>query len=336
MGIGVRKKEYLCGRKLTIITMINRALIRTKTVQLVFSWQNNPQPDTALAIKQLNLSLNKTYELYHWMLLLSVEITKYAIKRIEFGLNKLRPTEEELNPNKRFINNKFYKQLLANKQLAEYARQNGLGWDDDNEIIKTMYDAILESDIYKEYMTATKASYEDDKMVWRKIYRKIFAESEALQSQLEDMDIYWNDDLDTVLSFIEKTIKHFTPESDENEELLPMFRDETDRDFAIELVTKTVENKAEYEKLIADTAKNWEIERIASMEMAILTVGIAEIANFPAIPVSVSINEYLEIAKSYSNGDKSKTFVNGVLDAVANKLKKEGKLIKVAVIKNNN
>jgi len=312
--------------------MINRALIRTKTVQLVYSWQNNPQPDVMLALKQQSLSLNKTYELYHWMLLLSIEVTKYAIKKIEAGLNKFRPTNEDVNPNKRFINNKFYKQLIANNQLIEYAKTNGIGWDDDTEFIKAIFDSIVASDVYKEYMEAKEATYEDDKMVWRKIYRKVLSSSDILQSQLEDMDIYWNDDLETVLSFIEKTIKHFTPESDETTELLPMYRDISDKEFASELLKKTIENREEYKKLIEETAKNWDTDRIAEMDMAILTVAIAEIVNFPAIPVSVSINEYIEISKSYST-DKSKNFINGVLDAITTKLKKDGKLLKVAVVK---
>lgn len=312
--------------------MINRALIRTKTVQLVFSWQNNPQPNIDLALKQQELSLTKTYELYHWLLLLSLEVTNYAIRRIEIGLNKMRPTPEERNPNKRFINNRFYKQLLANKQLAEFAKANDISWEGETEFVKTIYDAVVASDVYQEYMSAPEVSYDDDKMVWRKIYRKVFAESESLLSQLEDMDIYWNDDLDTVLSFIEKTIKHFTVESDENEPLLPMYRDESDMDYAQELLVKSLEHKDEYIKLIDDTAKNWDMERIAAMDMAILTVAIAEIAHFPAIPVNVTINEFIEIAKSYST-EKSKNFINGVLDAITNKLKKEGKILKVAIVK---
>lgn len=315
--------------------MINRALIRTKTVQLMYSWQSNPQPDTEQALKQQQLSIQKTFELYHWLLLLSIEITKYAIKRIEIGMNKLRPTAEESNPNKRFINNKLYKQLLGNIVLNDFAKENGIGWtDDDEDFIKEMYGIVINSDIYKEYMAAPEVTYEDEKMLWRKLYRKVLAQSPALENYLEDMDLYWNDDIETVLSFIEKTIKHFTPESDDTELLLPMYRDETDRDFAEDLIKKAVEHQDEYRQMVVETAKNWEQDRIATMDMVIMIVAIAEIVNFPAIPLNVSINEYLEIAKVYST-EKSKTFINGVLDAIAEKLKKSGKLLKVAIVKAN-
>lgn len=312
--------------------MINRTLIRTKTVQLMYSWQNNPQPDLQYSLKQQSLSLNKTYELYFWLLLLPIEITKYAVKRIEIGLNKLRPTAEEANPNKRFINNRLYKQLLRNKALAEYVESKKIGWDEDNEFIKAVYEEIVESDVYKEYMAAPSSNYEDDKMLWRKLYRKVLAVSENLESQLEDMDIYWNDDIETVLSFIEKTIKHFAEENGEEQELIPMYRDDTDRTFAEELLTAAVTDKEKYTKMVVDTAKNWNEDRIGTMEMAILIVALAEITTFPAIPLNVSLNEYIEITKFYCKDD-SKNFVNGVLDAIASRLKKEGKLLKVAVVK---
>ena len=312
--------------------MINRTLIRTKAVQLMYSWQNNQQPDLQFSLKQQNLSLNKTYELYFWLLLLPIEITKYAIKRIEVGLNKLRPTAEEANPNKRFINNRFYKQLLKNKTLADYIEKKKIGWEEDNEFIKTLYEEVIGSEIYKEYMAASSTTYDDDKMLWRKLYKKVLAVSENLESQLEDMDIYWNDDIETVMSFIDKTIKHFSEDSDENQELIPMYRDETDRTFAEELITAAVTDRDQYTKMVVETAKNWNEERIGTMEMAILIVALAEITTFPVIPLNVSLNEYIEITKYYCKDD-SKNFVNGVLDAIASRLKKEGKLLKVAVVK---
>ncbi|MBO6035332.1 MAG: transcription antitermination factor NusB, partial [Paludibacteraceae bacterium] len=289
-------------------------------------------PDLNYSLKQQSLSLNKTYELYFWLLLLPIEITKYGIKRIEIGLNKLRPTPEEAHPNKRFINNRLYKQLLQNKTLAEYVEKRKIGWEEDNELIKILYDNIVKSDIYAEYMAAPVSTYEADQMLWRRLYKKVISSSEDLASQLEDMDIYWNDDTETVLSFIDKTLKHFTEESDENQELIPMYRDDTDRTFAEDLLTAAVTEKETYTKMVVETAKNWNEERIGAMEMAILIVALAEITSFPAIPLSVSLNEYIEITKFYCKDD-SKNFVNGVLDAIAAKLKKDGKLLKVAVVK---
>ncbi len=315
--------------------MINRALIRTKIVQLTYAWQNNPQPNAEIAKKQLQTSLNKTYEVYFWLLLLTIDITQYAINRIEIGLNKLRPTAEDLNPNKRFINNKFYKQLLANKTLTDYVKATGLHWDSDSDFIKSLYEAVVASDDYKEYMAADKTSYDDDKMIWRKIYKKVLAESDLLYEQLEDMDIYWNDDIETVLSFIDKTIKHFSQDNNENQELLPMFHDDTDREYAFNLLECTLKGKDEYTKMITENAKNWDEDRMATMDVCTMVVAIAELVNFPLIPVNVTINEYMEISKLYSTS-KSYEFLNGILDTIASKLKKEGKLVKVAVIKKHN
>lgn len=315
--------------------MINRALIRTKIVQLMYSWQNNPQPNAELAKRQLQTSLNKTYEVYFWLLLLSLEITRYAINRIEIGLNKFRPTAEDLNPNKRFINNKFYKQLSVNKELAEYLKATGLHWDSDSDFIKTMYEAVIASEDYKEYMAAEQNTYDDDKMVWRKIYKKVLAESDLLYEQLEDMDIYWNDDIEIVLSFIDKTIKHFSQDNNENQALLPMFNDDTDREYAFSLLEYALKGKDEYFKMIASNAKNWDEDRMAAMDVCTMIVAIAELINFPLIPVNVTINEYMEISKLYSTS-KSYEFLNGILDTIATKLKKEGKLLKVAVVKKQN
>ncbi len=325
-----KKKHNFAATK--IITMINRALIRTKIVQLMYAWQSNPQIDATIAKKQLQTSLNKTYEVYFWLLLLTIDITEYATNRIEIGLNKLRPTAEEQNPNKRFINNKFYKQLSVNKELADYVHATGLRWDRDSDFIKSMYEAVIASDEYKEYMAAEHNTYDDDKMVWRKIYKKVLAESDLLYDQLEEMDIYWNDDIEIVLSFIDKTIKHFSQDNNENQELLPMFHDDTDREYAYALLDYAVMGKDEYTKMIAENAKNWDEDRMAAMDVCTMIVAIAELINFPLIPVNVTINEYMEISKLYSTS-KSYEFLNGILDTIASKLKKEGKLVKVAIVK---
>lgn len=311
--------------------MINRVLIRVKTVQLLYANLNNPSSSQVLAENELQTSLDKTYELYHWLLQLSVDITNYAVKRIEIGLNKMRPTPEESNPNRRFINNKFAKQLAKNKELAKYVSEHGISWEENNDLVKNLYELICRSDVYKEYMAAPSSDYENDKVFWRRIYKKILMPDKSLDAQIEEINLYWNDDSETVFSFIDKTIKHFCVENEENQPLLPMYRDESDKEFAIQLYKFAIENKDEYMKWIEDTAKNWEVERIAAMDIAIMQAAIAELTHFPTIPVNVTLNEYIEISKFYST-EKSCTFINGVLDSITNKLRKENKLLKVGAL----
>jgi N utilization substance protein B len=317
--------------------MINRILIRIKTIQLLFAYRINKEQLTGSkalsatsqkAEGELLESLNQTYELYHWILQLIIELHSYAIKRIEIGLNKLRPTDEERNPNKRFINNLFAKQLCSNKALAEFTKNNGISWSEETDLIKLLMNQITATDFYKEYMKDNTRSYENDKMLWRHIVRKVLIPSTILEERLEEMNLYWNDDFETVMSFVEKTIKRFEEEKGADQPLLEKFRDTEDIDYAKKLLKTAIYNQEEYETLIQQTAQNWESERIANMDMVIMQAAIAEINAFPTIPINVTLNEYIEISKYYST-EKSSNFINGILDKIVNNLRQEGKLIKV-------
>lgn len=317
--------------------MINRILIRIKTIQLLFAYRINKEQLTGSkalsatsqkAEGELLESLNQTYELYHWILQLIIELHSYAIKRIEIGLNKLRPTDEERNPNKRFINNLFAKQLCSNKALAEFNKNNGISWSEETDLIKLLMNQITATDFYKEYMKDNTRSYENDKMLWRHIVRKVLIPSTILEERLEEMNLYWNDDFETVMSFVEKTIKRFEEEKGADQPLLEKFRDTEDIDYAKQLLKTAIYNQEEYETLIQQTAQNWESERIANMDMVIMQAAIAEINAFPTIPINVTLNEYIEISKYYST-EKSSNFINGILDKIVNNLRQEGKLIKV-------
>lgn len=317
--------------------MINRILIRIKTIQLLFAYRINKEQLTSSkalsatsqkAEGELLESLNQTYELYHWILQLIIELHSYAIKRIEIGLNKLRPTDEERNPNKRFINNLFAKQLCSNKALAEFNKNKGISWSEETDLIKLLMNQITATDFYKEYMKDNTRSYENDKMLWRHIVRKVLIPSTILEERLEEMNLYWNDDFETVMSFVEKTIKRFEEEKGADQPLLEKFRDAEDIDYAKQLLKTAIYNQEEYETLIQQTAQNWESERIANMDMVIMQAAIAEINAFPTIPINVTLNEYIEISKYYST-EKSSNFINGILDKIVNNLRQEGKLIKV-------
>ena len=307
--------------------MINRVLIRLKVVQILYAYYQNEGKNLEAAEKELFYSLSKAYDLYHYLLLLMVEVTRFADRRIDNRRNKLRPTEEDLNPNTRFSDNAFMAQLAQNKQLEEYSNNQKRTWEEEGEFIKRLFAAIEESEAYQEYMSKDTLTYEDDRELWRKLYRTMIAQNEDIDEILEEQSLYWNDDKAIVDTFVLKTIKRFEPENGADQELLPEYRDEMDSEFARKLFRNAIVGAEPYRKMIAEHTKNWDMERIAFMDILIMQVALAEMFSFPSIPISVTLNEYVEIAKMYST-PKSGSFINGMLDTIVNKLKSEGKLNK--------
>ena len=279
------------------------------------------------AEKELFFRLSKAYDLYNYLLLLMVEVTKQANKRLNAAKNKLVPTKEELFPNTKFVENRFIAQLEVNKQLLEFSNNQKKTWENEADFVKTLCDKILESDIYKEYMASETSSYEEDRELWRKLYKNIIFNNIELDQVLEDQSLYWNDDKEIVDTFVLKTIKRFDEKNGAKQELLPEFKDEEDQDFARRLFRRTILNADYYRHLISENTKNWDLDRVAFMDVVIMQIALAEILSFPNIPVSVSLNEYVEIAKLYST-PKSGGFINGTLDGIVNSLKKENKLTK--------
>jgi N utilization substance protein B len=307
--------------------MINRVLIRLKIVQIVYAYYQNGGKNLDTAEKELFFSLSKAYDLYNYLLLLMVEVTKQANKRLNAAKNKLVPTKEELFPNTKFVENRFIAQLEVNKQLLEFSNNQKKTWENEADCVKTLCDKILESDIYKEYMASETSSYEEDRELWRKLYKNIIFNNIELDQVLEDQSLYWNDDKEIVDTFVLKTIKRFDEKNGAKQELLPEFKDEEDQDFARRLFRRTILNADYYRHLISENTKNWDLDRVAFMDVVIMQIALAEILSFPNIPVSVSLNEYVEIAKLYST-PKSGGFINGTLDGIVNSLKKENKLTK--------
>mgnify|MGYP000801551422 FL=1 len=307
--------------------MINRVLIRLKIVQIVYAYYQNGGKNLDTAEKELFFSLSKAYDLYNYLLLLMVEVTKQANKRLNAAKNKLVPTKEELFPNTKFVENLFIAQLEVNKQLLEFSNNQKKTWENEADFVKTLCDKILESDIYKEYMASSDNSYEYDRELWRKLYKTFVFNNIELDQVLEDQSLYWNDDKEIVDTFVLKTIKRFDEKNGAKQELLPEFKDEEDQDFARRLFRRTILNADYYRHLISENTKNWDLDRVAFMDVVIMQIALAEILSFPNIPVSVSLNEYVEIAKLYST-PKSGGFINGTLDGIVNSLKKENKLTK--------
>ncbi|MDK2837248.1 MAG: transcription antitermination protein NusB [Bacteroidota bacterium] len=302
--------------------MINRNLIRIRIVQIVYAWYQNSNNNLKNAEKELLQGFQKSYDLYFYLLLLMVKITDLYEERVEMKKNKFLPTEEDLNPNTHLIENKFIKQLRTNKTLNKYLSERPMSWDENETFVKNLLDTILGSEEYKNYTGNVSPTYADDKDFWRKIFKQYIYLNDELDDILEDESIYWNDDVETVETFVLKTIKQFSEQNGDNQPLLPMFKDEEDKQFALKLLNETILNEKKYRQLIEKHTQKWDFDRIAFMDMIIMQVAIAELYTCESIPTSVTLNEFIDIAKSYST-PKSGTFVNGILDAIANEAKKE-------------
>ena len=307
--------------------MINRVLIRLKVIQIVYAYYQNGGRNLEAAEKELFYSMSKAYDLYKYLLTLMIEVTQFADRRIDNRRHKLRPTEEDLNPNTRFIDNAFMAQLMQNVQLEEFRANQKRTWDDEGDFVKHLFERIEATKTYQEYMAKETLTYEDDRELWRKLYRSTIAQNEEIDEILEEQSLYWNDDKAIVDTFVLKTIKRFEPENGAEQELMPEYKDDEDKEFARKLLRTAIMGADAYRKLMENNAKNWDMERFAFMDILIMQVALAEIMAFPSIPTSVTLNEYVEIAKMYST-PKSGGFINGMLDGIVNQLKSENKLNK--------
>ncbi|NLX65669.1 MAG: transcription antitermination factor NusB [Bacteroidales bacterium] len=307
--------------------MINRNLIRIRVVQLVYAWYQNTNKDLLTAEKELLFGLQKSYDLYYFLLLLMVELTDSYQNRIETRRNRFLPTEEDLHPNTHLINNKFILQLRENKQFQKQLTQRPMSWESNESFIKNLLDTILSSDFYQEYIAISDPTYKEDQEFWRKTFKQLIYLNEELDDILEDECIYWNDDVEIVQTFVMKTIKRFSAENGDQQPLLPMFKDDKDREYALKLLHNSILDEKEYRHLIEKHTEKWDFDRIAFMDLIVMQVALSEIFTFESIPTNVSLNEYIEIAKSYST-PKSGTFVNGILDAIVQEIKEEKRIFK--------
>ena len=307
--------------------MINRVLIRLKIVQIIYAYYKNSGKTVKATEDEVFFSLSKAYDLYNYMLLLIVGITHYATDRISFLSMKIRPTESDRNPNLKFVNNRFAAQLESNEALAKFAEKSKLNWVDNSDLLRRLLDKIEESDIYKEYMASETSSYEEDKELWRKLYKAFIFDNEELDSLLEEQSLYWNDDKSIVDSFVLKTIKRFEEKNGAMQMLLPEYKDINDMEFARKLFRNAVNNADQYREMMSSCSKNWDMSRLAFMDVVIMQVALAEVMTFDDVPLSVTLNEYVEIAKHYSTV-KSGSFVNGMLDTITKKLRHENKIDK--------
>ena len=309
--------------------MINRVLIRTKVVQNLYSYMlTRPERTLSTALKDLNSCLDKTYELYHYLLRLPIELTHIQEIRLDEARNKYMPTPEELNPNMKFVNNRLVAALAANDGLQQFAQEHTVTWNDDPIFERLMLDKVLKSDLYGEYMTSQEDDMNADYILWQQLMKQVILPDPNMADAIEQRSLFWTeDDLDLLGQFVCKTFKRIG-EGDEDA-ILPMFKDEEDSEFGKELFQASVTLMPESNALIDDLVQQsrWDSDRIVLMDRIIMCTALAELQQFEKIPTSVTLNEYIELAKNFSTTGSGQ-FVNGILNNAVKQLRKEGKILK--------
>lgn len=307
--------------------MISRRLIRVKILQVLFAYYKGENDSLNNTEKELLHSIRKAYDLYHYLLLLPLELADYAESKIQIAKQKFIASHQDLNPNTRFIENRLIILIRENEALKSYVERYKISWGQHPEIIKNLYQKLTNSEYFKAYMEAPETSFNDDKQLVINILSRELEDFDDLYQYLEEQSIYWNDDLEFMLSMVVKTLRKFSDNQSTDTPLSPMYRSDDDEDYAKRLLRKVILNHSENVKLIEEYTKNWEVDRIASMDILIMELALTEIKEFPSIPIKVSFNEYIEIAKYYST-DQSSTFINGVLDKIINSLRKKNAFVK--------
>jgi N utilization substance protein B len=307
--------------------MISRRIIRTKVLQILYAHVSTADKPISVSENELHFSIQKTYDLYHLLLSLPVELADYAEKMI--GIRKMKnfPTAEELNPNLRFVSNRLVNKLRSNHDLSAYVQKNKVNWANSQELVKNIYQSMVESEVYRNYLDSKVDDFQNDKKFCEEFYAEVLLKSEFVFNEFEEQSIYWNDDLDFVVSMVIKTLKKFRDDSSINDHLSSLYKDEEDKEFTIKLFRKTLSKSDENRKTIETYTKNWDVDRVATMDILIMELALTELTEFPSVPIKVTLNEYIELAKFYST-HRSSIFINGVLDRITKDFKEQGKIIK--------
>ena len=306
--------------------MIRRRMLRIKVLKALYAHMKSDADSLMASEKMLVTSIDKTYDLYFLMLSLIVEMAHYAEQRQEMAKKKQLPTYEDLNPNRKFVDNAVVRLIAQSDSVNDYLAARKLSWAQYPELIKTLFAQLEQSDYYKKYMTSQEHSFREDLALVTEFYTRELEESEVLENAIDEMSILWNDDLGFALIMVTRTLSNMRP-SHVDVKVLPKFKSIEDLDFARELFAKTAVNFDTYQEEIEKYTRNWDVERIAFMDNLIMAAAMAELITFPSIPVKVTLDEYIEIAKFYSTQGSS-TFINGILDKIVASLNEQGKINK--------
>jgi len=308
--------------------MLNRRHIRVKVMQIIYALKGNKNEDLKKDEQFLLQSIENMYNLYLLILSLLVEVQSQAEAYLIKSKKKHLATAQDKNPNKKFINNAVLTHLKNNTLfIKELEKRKIDNWKLDNEYVEIIFKTLLKSELYKNYMSNNTSSFQEDKTFIVEFFKTIIAPNEKLYNYLEDKNITWLDDLPVVNTTIVKLLRKMKTNSEEHHFLPKLFKDIDDKDFAIELLQKTVLNSNTFSDEISAKTINWDKDRIATIDFGLLQMAICEFQKFPTIPVKVTINEYLEIAKEYST-PKSSVFINGILDKLVKEYEAKGTLNK--------
>ncbi len=307
--------------------MFNRRQLRIKVLQALYAFHSDKEGSVEDAHKLLYSALEKTYDLYLLLLLLISEMQDAAIERIETGRIKKQPTHEDLHPNTKFVNNKPLRVIIKSKALAKEAANRSLGWGQEQDIVKRLFKSLVASEEYSAYMDNEERGFQHDRESLNRMFRKHLINDDILQDWIEEQSILWSDDLDLASSIALKTVKTIAEDS-EDLELSEMWKEDgDDKHFLDTLFSKTLAMAGEHDEAIESTASNWDLDRIATMDLILLRMALAEARNFESVPLKVTMNEYIDLAKFYST-EKSGAFVNGVLDKLFKTMREDGRIVK--------
>lgn len=329
-----RKKQLLLPKisSYSINIMLNRRHIRIKVLQALYAAIQSEETDVYTGQKKLMEKFDKIYDLAIYQISFFEEIRDFAENRVEDAKKKNYPTKEDLNPNKRFIKNRLLNRINDNKDYRSRYDQLAINWSTEPDMIRNVFLKIVESDLYQKYMSDEESTFKLDKEFAIDAFESVILPHESLYSFFEEKNINWADDYNLAAEVVMMIFASYKPSWDENKKLPTLFKDDMeevsqDREFAKELFKLVLNGREQYNELIKPKVKNWEMDRLATIDRILIEMALAEVINLPTIPVKVSMNEYIELSKYFST-PKSKVFINGILDHIIADLKTEGKINK--------
>lgn len=312
----------------TFYTMISRRILRIKVLQTIYSYYQG-EGELINAQKELAASIDRSYDLYFYLLQLCIEVADYCDRQQEAAKLKYMATLSELNPNKKFVHNKLIEQLRINETLQSHLTASGLTWTQYQHVPKSVFNDLALTDEYKAYMADKDNTYAKDKAIIAFLIEHVILENNDFFDALEAQSVYWIDTVEFFAGMSLRTIDRYKASHGADAKMLPKYKNDDDAQFADQLLLKAVASGDRYRELISASADNWDLERIALLDILLIQVALAEVEQFPDIPLRVTFNEYIEIAKNYST-EKSPLFINGVLDKIVQKLRESGDVIKPA------
>lgn len=297
-------------------------------MQALYAHSMRPEQDLFVAENELVATVKNCYKLFLWLFSIMPEVAFYRSNKLEELKNKHNPTPEDLHPNTKFVDNAVIAQIESNETLKKLFPRHHISWSEDTDFIVKIFHQIEDLEEYQKYMNNQEGGYEEDRALVLTIIEKIFATDEHIRWFFGEKDPNWLDDYEEALGMVYKNIVDFKQKKGDECKILPLFKDpQGDEAFCRDLFSKTLKNDAEYEELIESKLQNWEMERVIGMDTLLMKMALCELLEFPEVPVKVTLNEYIDLAKYYSSS-KSKIFVNGVLDRLIVDLREQGRLNK--------